>query len=40
MNWTFELELLARLCLAALFGFLVGRERERRKIPGASARTA
>lgn len=33
MNWTFELELLGRLCLAALFGFLVGRERERRKIP-------
>ena len=33
MNWTFELELFARLCLAALFGFLVGRERERRKIP-------
>ncbi len=33
MNWTFELELLARVLLAALFGFLVGRERERRKIP-------
>jgi putative Mg2+ transporter-C (MgtC) family protein len=33
MNWTFELELLARISLAALFGFLVGRERERRNIP-------